>query len=144
MTYCKAIIIFCLLYIFVDFIISKITINLNTTIVFITVLLSYVKRNIYNIIIAKGSLISIRTFLYLLLEDTVIISTELPLFICAWIIEFLFVMFFVGNVLSKTLLYKIRFLNNSFNALLLSIIILGQMLYFINRTAYGNLTIMFL
>lgn len=109
----------------------------------LTFLLSYITINIYNIIIAKGSLISIHTFLYPLLEDTFVISTELPLFICAWIIEFVFVMFFVANALSKTLLCKIRFLNNRFDALLLSIsiIILGQMLYFINRTAYGNLTI---
>lgn len=107
-------------------------------------LLAYGVVNVYNILLG-GEVNSIKTFLFPLFTLTSEIATDLPIILSSYMLEMVLYAVMIGWVLYKYVFSKVEFAENElFDArlsVLLTIIGMGQMTYFMNRSAYYNLYI---
>lgn len=121
---------------------------LHLTLILASFLSAYGIVNIYNIC-CGGKLIGLSTFVFPLLSKnyiTTMLMTDLPMFLSSWIIEIIFLFTCVGFCLSRIKSINVGGGTSGKSSIIfgISVISIGQMSYFINRTTYGALMISYL
>lgn len=102
---------------------------------------SWEVTNLYNIAIG-GNALDLYYFLFPLLENTYmwnILHTEIPLYINYWIPTLLLFFIFLGQGIASVCIKKNSIQSQNYLGFFISVLGIGQLMYFMNRCAYFNI-----